>query len=110
MRSIFRAVVFSMVGVVAAAGCKKASDTADSSAPVAAAAKKYLVMFSQCNNAEPYRAAQNQTLQTLFAASPDVDLEITDAQQDNSKQISQIETAIRQKPDLLIVAPNERAP
>jgi ribose transport system substrate-binding protein len=37
-------------------------------------------------------------------------LVINDAQQDNARQISQIETAIRQKPDLLIVAPNERAP
>jgi ribose transport system substrate-binding protein len=34
---------------------------------------------------------------------------ISDAQQDNSKQVAQIETFIRQKPDLLIVAPNERA-
>ena len=75
-----------------------------------ASSKRHLVIFSQCNNAEPYRAAQNQALQNLFAASKDVDLTITDAQQDNAKQISQIETAIRQKPDLLIVAPNERAP
>ena len=34
---------------------------------------------------------------------------ISDAQQDNSKQVAQVETFIRQKPDLLIVAPNERA-
>jgi ribose transport system substrate-binding protein len=39
-----------------------------------------------------------------------VDLVIADAQQDNSKQVAQIEAFIRQKPDLLIVAPNERAP
>ena len=36
-------------------------------------------------------------------------LVISDAQQDNSKQVAQVETFIRQKPDLLIVAPNERA-
>jgi ribose transport system substrate-binding protein len=47
---------------------------------------------------------------TLFAEKGDVQLVIADAQQDNSKQIAQIETFIRQKPDLLIVAPNERAP
>ena len=34
---------------------------------------------------------------------------ISDAQQDNSKQVAQVETFIRQKPALLIVAPNERA-
>ncbi len=72
--------------------------------------QKYLVIFSQCNNAEPYRAAQNKLMKKLFAGHDDVELVITDAQQDNSKQIAQIETAIRQKADLLIVAPNERAP
>jgi ribose transport system substrate-binding protein len=73
-------------------------------------AKKYFVAFSQCNNAEPYRAAQNQLMEKLFNEKGDVQLVIADAQQDNSKQIAQIETFIRQKPDLLIVAPNERAP
>jgi len=71
--------------------------------------KQFLVAFSQANNAEPYRAAQNATMQKLFAQYPDVNLVIADAQQDNSKQVAQVETFIRQKPDLLIVAPNERA-
>src|SRR6476659_7321257 len=74
------------------------------------AGKKYFVAFSQCNNAEPYRAAQNALMTKLFAEQHDVDLVIADAQQDNSKQVAQIEAFIRQKPDLLIVAPNERAP
>ncbi|HLJ16243.1 MAG TPA: substrate-binding domain-containing protein [Bryobacteraceae bacterium] len=73
------------------------------------AKKQYFVAFSQCNNAEPYRAAQNSLMTKLFAASGDVKLVIADAQQDNSKQIGQVETFIRQRPDLLIVAPNERA-
>jgi ribose transport system substrate-binding protein len=68
-----------------------------------------LVGFSQANNAEPYRAAQNALMTKLFAAYPDVKLVISDAQQDNSKQVAQVETFIRQKPALLIVAPNERA-
>ena len=74
------------------------------------AAKRYFVAFSQCNNAEPYRSAQNQLMQHLFDQKGDVQLVIADAQQDNSKQIAQIETFIREKPDLLIVAPNERSP
>jgi ribose transport system substrate-binding protein len=73
------------------------------------AKKQYLVAFSQANNAEPYRAAQNALMTKLFAAMPDVKLVISDAQQDNSRQVAQVETFIRQKPDLLIVAPNERA-
>ena len=71
--------------------------------------KQFFVAFSQCNNAEPYRAAQNALMQKLFDQAGDVKLVIADAQQDNSKQVAQVETFIRQKPDLLIVAPNERA-
>jgi ribose transport system substrate-binding protein len=72
--------------------------------------ENYLVIFSQCNNAEPYRAAQNAKFQELWGQFKDVDFEILDAQQDNSRQISQIETAIIKRPSLLIVAPNERGP
>jgi ribose transport system substrate-binding protein len=71
--------------------------------------KEFFVAFSQCNNAEPYRAAQNALMTKLFAEAGGVKLIIADAQQDNSKQVAQVETFIRQKPDLLIVAPNERA-
>jgi ribose transport system substrate-binding protein len=71
--------------------------------------KQLVAAFSQANNAEPYRAAQNALMEKLFAQYPDVRLVISDAQQDNSKQVAQVETFIRQKPDLLIVAPNERA-
>jgi len=80
-----------------------------SSQPGAAEKKQYFVAFSQANNAEPYRAAQNALMTKLFSQSPDIKLVISDAQQDNSKQVAQVETFIRQKPDLLIVAPNERA-
>ena len=71
--------------------------------------RQLVVAFSQANNAEPYRAAQNGLITKLFAEDKDVRLAISDAQQDNSKQVAQVETFIRQKPDLLIVAPNERA-
>jgi ribose transport system substrate-binding protein len=71
--------------------------------------KQFFVAFSQCNNAEPYRAAQNALMTKLFSEAGDVKLVIADGQQDNSKQVAQVETFIRQKPDLLIVAPNERA-
>lgn len=68
-----------------------------------------LVAFSQANNAEPYRATQKALMEKLFAGATDTKLVVSDAQQDNSKQIAQIETFIRQKPSVLIVAPNERA-
>jgi ribose transport system substrate-binding protein len=72
--------------------------------------KTYRVVFSQCNNNEPYRAAQNDLMTKLWAEKNGVDFEIQDAQKDNNKQIEQIRTIIRTKPDLLIVAPNEKNP
>jgi ribose transport system substrate-binding protein len=87
-----------MAGALLLAGCGGAP-----------ARKQFVVAFSQANNAEPYRAAQNAFLSKLMTEQPDVKLVISDAQQDNSKQVAQVETFIRQKPDLLIVAPNERA-
>jgi ribose transport system substrate-binding protein len=81
------------------AGCGGKSDSG---------AEKLLVVFSQCNNAEPYRATQNKLMKELFSKQPDVELVIYDGQADAGKQISQIENAIRQKPHLLIVAPLQR--
>ena len=88
-----------MGSVVLLSGCGK---------PVTETEVNHLVVFSQCNNAEPYRATQNKRLKELFAQSPEVKLVIFDGQADTARQISQIETAILQKPDLLIVAPMER--
>ena len=99
-----------LITIAGMTGCgRSGSDTSQNSAP-SEQLKRHLVIFSQCNNAEPYRAAQNDLMAKLWSEKPDVDLEITDAQQDNSKQIAQIETAILRNPDLLIVAPNERGP
>ena len=68
-----------------------------------------LVIFSQCNSAEPYRAAQNASFKQLWSQTPVV-FEILDAGQDNERQVAQIDAAIGRKPRLLIVAPNERVP
>ncbi|WP_158752178.1 substrate-binding domain-containing protein [Acidobacterium sp. S8] len=70
---------------------------------------KRVVAFSNANNAEPYRAAQRSLMQRLVAQHSDMALVVADAQQDNNRQIAQVETFIRQRPDILIVAPNERA-
>ncbi|HEY1848191.1 MAG TPA: substrate-binding domain-containing protein, partial [Opitutaceae bacterium] len=94
------------LAAVVLCGCSKSP----SGQAAAAAPSQKLVVFSQCNNAEPYRAAQNAEMERLWAEHPDVRLTIMDAQQDSAKQIGQIETAIRMAPSLLIVAPNERAP
>jgi ribose transport system substrate-binding protein len=100
-RGLWQRVALSLMATVLLAGCGSGTGSGGK--------KQFVVAFSQANNAEPYRAAQNAFLARLFAAQPDVKLAIGDAQQDNSKQVAQVETFIRQKPDLLIVAPNERA-
>jgi len=73
-------------------------------------AKKHVIAFSQCNSAEPYRTAQNNIMRRAIAQYPDCELVVQDAQQDNAKQIAQIENFILQGVDVLIVAPNEAAP
>jgi ribose transport system substrate-binding protein len=81
------------------AGCnKKAGGT-----------RQKVIAFSNANNAEPYRAAQLALLTRLVAQQSDLRLVVADAQQDSDRQIAQIDTFIRQRPDILIVAPNERS-
>lgn len=91
-------------------GCERGEATPSAGEKGGGGKKQYFVAFSQCNNAEPYRAAQNAEMTRLWAMHGDVKFVIADAQQDDRKQIEQIRTFIRQKPDLLIVAPNQRAP
>jgi len=82
--------------------CSKKSKTGEA---------KYLVGFSQCNNAEPWRQAMNSNAKKEAEKYKDlIKLEFTDAQQDNSKQIADVENFIRKKVDLLIISPNEAKP
>ena len=72
-------------------------------------AKTFRIAFSQCNSAEPYRTAQNNIFERDVKKYPGVEIDIFDAQQDNAKQINQIENIMMRGADLLIVAPNEAA-
>lgn len=79
--------------------------------PAPSGAKKFRIAFSQCNSAEPYRTVQNNIFkQNIAKYGPEFELVIQDAQQDNARQVAQIENFIQQRVDLLIVAPNEAAP
>jgi ribose transport system substrate-binding protein len=71
--------------------------------------RQKVIAFSNANNAEPYRAAQLALLGRLVGQHSDLRLVVADAQQDSDRQIAQIDTFIRQRPDILIVAPNERS-
>ena len=73
--------------------------------------KVFVVGYSQSNNAEPYRAQLNIQLQHYIKQYPDLKLlPITDARQDSGVQVSQVQSFIAQKVDVLIVSPNEPAP
>ncbi len=71
---------------------------------------KFLIGFSQCNLGEPWRVAMNKAAQNEARNYPDLEVVYSDAQQDNSKQVADVETFLRQKIDLLIISPNEAKP
>jgi ribose transport system substrate-binding protein len=99
-----------MVVTLAACGPQQGSGTAAEGGEAAGGEAKYVIAFSQCNSAEPYRSAQNNIMRQEIEKYADCELIIQDAQQDNSRQIAQIENFILQDVDALIVAPNEAAP
>ncbi len=71
---------------------------------------RFLVGFSQCNLGEPWRVAMNRAAENEARKYPDVEVVYSDAQQDNSKQVADVETFLRQRIDLLIISPNEAKP
>jgi ribose transport system substrate-binding protein len=70
----------------------------------------YLVGFSQCNNAEPWRQAMNAAAEGEAKNHPEIRLVFSDAQQDNAKQVADVENFLRQRVDLFIISPNEAEP
>nr|CTQ91041.1 binding protein/LacI transcriptional regulator [Kibdelosporangium sp. MJ126-NF4] len=71
---------------------------------------KYVIGMSQANVAEPYRQRMDDDIRTAAKAVKQFDVRFTDAQQDNSRQVSDVENYLTQKIDLLIISPNEAKP
>jgi ribose transport system substrate-binding protein len=71
---------------------------------------KFLVGFSQANLGEPWRVAMNAEVAARAKDFPNLQIVYADAQQDNAKQVADVETFLRQKIDLLIISPNEAKP
>src|SRR5579872_6584831 len=67
----------------------------------------FLVGFSQCNLGEPWRVAMNAEVVERAKAYPQMEIVYADAQQDNAKQVADVENFLRQKIDLLMISPNE---
>jgi len=71
---------------------------------------KHLIGFSQANLGEPWRVAMNAEVSARALDFPDLEVVYADAQQDNAKQVADVESFLRQKIDLLIISPNEAKP
>jgi ribose transport system substrate-binding protein len=87
-----------LLALAGAAGCGKARQG------------KHLIGFSQCNLGEPWRVAMNAEVAARAKDFPDIEIAYADAQQDNAKQVADVENFLRQKIDLLIISPNEAKP
>jgi ribose transport system substrate-binding protein len=71
---------------------------------------KYTIGMSQANVAEPYRQRMDDDIKSAAAKVPQFSVEFADAQQDNSKQVSDVENFLTKRIDLLIISPNEATP
>jgi ribose transport system substrate-binding protein len=74
------------------------------------ASSRHLVGFSQCNLGEPWRVAMNAEVTARAKDFPDMQIVFADAQQDNAKQVADVENFMRQGVDLLMISPNEAKP
>lgn len=71
---------------------------------------KYIIGMSQCNLGEPWRVAMNDQIAMAAEDYPMFEIIYSDAAQDNSKQIADIENFIQMGVDLIITSPNEAKP
>ncbi|MGQ9548002.1 MAG: substrate-binding domain-containing protein [Roseiflexus sp.] len=72
--------------------------------------RRWRIGMSQANNAEPWRQAMNAQIAATAARHPNIQIEFTDARQNNAQQIADVEAFLSKGIDLLIISPNEAAP
>ncbi|NLD58863.1 MAG: substrate-binding domain-containing protein [Clostridiales bacterium] len=72
--------------------------------------KKFVIGMAQCNLGEPWRVAMNDQIAAAAKDYPMFEIIFSDAAQDNSKQIADIENFIQMGVDLIITSPNEATP
>ncbi|WP_433185758.1 substrate-binding domain-containing protein [Actinoallomurus sp. CA-150999] len=109
MRSVLRYAAAAAALAVVGAGC--ASKAPSSGGTTSGGKKEFVIGYAQSNNAEPYRAQLNLQLKYFVKQHPGLKLlPISDAHQSSATQVSQVQSFIQQKVDVLIVSPNEPAP
>ncbi len=72
-----------------------------------APAQKFLIGFSQSNNAEPWRETMNRAALAEAKKYPEIELRFTDGAGDNNTQIANTENLAAAGIKLLIISPNE---
>jgi ribose transport system substrate-binding protein len=104
--SVRRCLLAAAIGVLAliASACGSGGGSGKSSST------SFVIGFSQCNKAEPWRTWMDSSLMAEAAKHPELEIRYADAQQDNSKQVADVESFLRQHIDLLIISPNEAKP
>ncbi len=75
----------------------------------ARAAAKWRIGFSQCTTLEPWRVQFNKDIEAEAKNYPEVDLIITDGQDQTQKQVADVENLIVQHVDALLISPKESA-
>jgi ribose transport system substrate-binding protein len=74
------------------------------------APRQWRIGMSQANNAEPWRQAMNEQIAAAAARYPQIQVEFTDARQNNAQQVADVEEFLSKGIDLLIISPNEATP
>lgn len=70
-------------------------------------ARKWLVGYSQCNRAEPWRQQMDTDIKANAAKHPELELIMKDAQNEAFQQIAHVKEFVTQEVDLLIISPKD---
>ncbi|MEV4150348.1 substrate-binding domain-containing protein [Amycolatopsis sp. NPDC049691] len=81
-----------------------------SAAACEGAGGKYTIGVSQANLSEPYRKQMDDDIARAAREVSQFTVNFADAQQDNAKQVADVENFLTQRIDLLIISPNEATP
>ena len=103
-------IICTLLLVLAATSCGRKTEEEPSAAGEAQPdklPKKFLVAYAQSNMAETWRQAQWENAQEELKNHPELDVELSDARQDNLTQVQNIKNHLAKGIDLLIVCPNE---
>jgi ribose transport system substrate-binding protein len=104
-----------LVLVLAASACGTTHENSGQGPSTPAAAckgpgGKFTIGVSQANVGEPYRKQMDDDIARAAKEVPQFTVNFADAQQDNAKQVADVENFLTQRIDLLIISPNEATP